>query len=125
MEIKIVFKHIEHTESLDSRIKEKSQKLEKFLGGVSKLHWTCSVQDGTHKAEIKLMGPKYVYHSSGSSDSLYKALDLAVQKIERQLGKHKDKWKQRKGDTGLHDLEILEPEVAWQDYDEDSFDDAG
>ncbi|MBT3982955.1 MAG: ribosome-associated translation inhibitor RaiA [Bacteriovoracaceae bacterium] len=124
MEIKISFKHLEHTEALDERIKEKTQKLEKWFEGMTSSHWTCSVEKGDHIAEVKIVGPHFDYHASAKSDSLYKCLDLAVAKLEKQLGKKKDKWKNHIHHKHEEKTEFVDsPEVLFDEHDEDKFDD--
>lgn len=96
MKIISSFKHLEHTAALDEKIQEKSQKLKKFFDGNFEVHWTCYVRDdGAHCADIKLLGPNFEYHGSAQSETLYKSLDLAVNKVEKQVFKKKDKWKKR------------------------------
>ena len=96
MKIISSFKHLEHTPALDAKIELKSQKLKKFFDGNFDVHWTCYVRDdGAHCADIKLLGPSFEYHAGAHSDTLYKSLDIAVNKIEKQVSKKKDKWKSR------------------------------
>ena len=120
MRIKISFKHLQHTPALDERIREKSKKLEKYLGGKCQVKWTCYVKNQSHYADIELIGPTFEYHSSGSSDSLYKSLDKAIHKLETQLKKKKAKMKNRIHQKNNKPV-ILDPEHAWTDYDEDNY----
>ena len=59
MKLKISFKHLEHTPSLDQRIKEKSEKFEKYFQGNTSVQWTCWVHHEEHWAEVKVHGTKY------------------------------------------------------------------
>ncbi|MBL7664924.1 MAG: ribosome-associated translation inhibitor RaiA [Bacteriovoracaceae bacterium] len=93
MRLKISFKHMEHTPDLDEWIHAKTEKLDKYMDGNIDVQWTCYVNSGKHFAEIKLIGPKFEYHAKADSDSMYKTLDLVVDKIETQLKKKKSKWK--------------------------------
>lgn len=93
MDIKISFKDIEHTPSIDSRIKKKSQRLEKFFEGRSSLHWTCFSDGVSHFAEITMEGPNFRLNAKGSDRNLYHALDKVIDKIEIQLKKQKEKMK--------------------------------
>ncbi len=120
MKVTITFRHLEHTPSLDERIHEKSERLSKYLGGKSHIKWSCSVKEGIHYAEVEISGPNYSYHATGSSENLYKSFDVVVAKIERQLQKRKDKITSKKSRPGHKDLQIMDPEAAWLDYDEDS-----
>lgn len=124
MKIVSSFKNLEHTPSLDEKIEEKTTKLKKYMDGNFEVQWTCYVrEDGAHCADIKLLGPKFEYHAAANSDSLYKTLDLAVNKIEKQIHKKKDKWKNHKNkhNAPMKDYIIAESEKDeqfWQDKDE-------
>ncbi len=121
MKVTISFKNLKHTPALDSRIHEKSATLEKFFdGGDSRINWVCYVNDGVHHAEVKLHGLNHEYHATAKSDNLYKTFDLAVNKLEKQLSKQKQKTKNRihKHKNGP-DIVILDPEMAWADREDD------
>lgn len=94
----ISFKHIDHTESLDEKIRQKSKKIEKYFEGNTEVHWTCTVKDGCHAADVKVIGPHFEYKATGRSDVMYKSLDVAIAKIEKQVKKKKEIWK-----DNLHD----------------------
>ncbi|RLA61136.1 MAG: ribosome-associated translation inhibitor RaiA [Epsilonproteobacteria bacterium] len=97
MEVKITFTNMEHTPSLDERIRKKSKKLEKYLEGSAEegaiLKWTCNVKPNQHDVELVLHGPKFTFSSSASAEDLYHTFDLVIDKMEKQLQKKKDKWK--------------------------------
>lgn len=123
MKVTISFRNLDHTASLDQRIFEKSERLQKYLGGRCHLKWNCSTHQGEHLAEVDLIGPGIDYHARATSDSLYKSLDLVMSKIEKQLHKKKERSKSRRIKIEKNVQHLL-PEVAWGDYDEDFFQDA-
>jgi putative sigma-54 modulation protein len=90
MKLKISFKHLEHTPALDQRIREKSEKFEKYFQGNTTVQWFCWVQNDEHWAEIKVHGPKFEFFAKASADNMYKCFDLVVEKMERQIEKQKD-----------------------------------
>lgn len=103
MQIKISFKHLEHTPSLDEKIREKSQKLEKFFDGNFSVHWTCWCDDkGKHFAEVKVIGQPQDCFAKAHAENLYMALDDVIEKIERQLEKQKSKLRNRLHRTEAH-----------------------
>lgn len=116
MKLKISFKHLDHTPSLDERIKEKSQKLEKYFQGNTNVSWTCWVHGDHHWAEIKVHGPKFDFFAKASADNLYKSLDLCVDKMERQIEKQKDMMRNK-----LHYAPFVTPkylnidEMIWEE----------
>tara|TARA_B100001971_G_scaffold215195_1_gene260193 strand:+ start:19259 stop:19654 length:396 start_codon:yes stop_codon:yes gene_type:complete len=117
MKIVSSFKHLEHTPSLDEKIQQKSKKLEKYFEGNVELQWTCYVGEaGKHWAEIKILGPSFEYHAKASSDKLYKSLDLVIQKVQKQVGKQKDKW--RNHTSRKHKLSVKDQQIAESEWDE-------
>ena len=95
MKLKISFKNIEHTPSLDTKIEQKTQKLTKYFNGHTEVQWTCSTSKHGHKAEVKIIGPAFVFHATGKAGSLYQCLDIAVAKIDSQIKKRKEKLRNR------------------------------
>ena len=90
MKLKISFKHLDHTPALDERIKEKTERLEKYFQGNTSVHWVCWVHGEKHHAEIKVHGPKFDFFAKAHANNMYKSLDLVIDKIERQFEKQKD-----------------------------------
>jgi putative sigma-54 modulation protein len=93
MNLKISFKQLDHTPALDQRIKEKSEKLEKYFEGNISVSWVCWVHENKHWAEMKVHGPKFDFFAKGFADNMYKSLDIVVDKMERQFQKRKGIWK--------------------------------
>lgn len=122
MKVTISFQHLDHTESLDTRIKEKTTKLKKYMEGKTHAKWNCYVEDNQHYAEIELFGPKFQFHATAHSDSLYKSIDLVVNKVEKQVQKKNEKRKNRLHRRGEKPV-ILDYASAWDDYDEDYYKD--
>lgn len=121
MKVTISFKNVKHSTEVDERLYEKSYKLQKFLGGKTTIKWTCSYKQGQFMTEVHLIGPRFSYHASALEENMYKSFDTAYEKIEKQLSKKKAKFKSRRNQ--LEELEIMDPEQAWVDYDEDYYGD--
>lgn len=116
MKLTIDFLHLDHTESLDERITEKSEKFNKYFDHEPRLRWTCFVKEGTHYAECTLQSSNVTYFAKAKADSLYKTIDLVCDKLERQLLKKKEKVKNKIHRKKPH-LVILEPDAAWGDFE--------
>ena len=116
MKVTIEFLHLDHTESLDLRITEKSEKFTKFFDREPHLSWTCFVKEGIHYAECTLRCTNVTYFAKAKADNLYKTIDMVCDKLERQLLKKKEKVKNK-----IHrkrpELVILEPDAAWGDFE--------
>jgi putative sigma-54 modulation protein len=96
MHITISFKQLEHTEALDQKIKKKSMKLNKFFRGQFQVDWVCWCDEKqAHWAEVKVHGHSFDFYAKACSDSMYKTLDLVVDKIEKQMNKQKTKMRNK------------------------------
>lgn len=117
MKITTSFLHLEHTAALDEKIQEASHKLEKHFKDKGTIKWSCYVKNGVHFAEIYYHAPHCEYHAKASSDIMYHSIDLAVDKIEKQAFKKKDKFNKIHREHA--EMIILDPESAWQDHADD------
>jgi ribosomal subunit interface protein len=67
--------------------------LEKFFEGRSSIQWICFTDGIAHFAEITLEGPTFRFNAKAKDKNLYHALDKVINKIQIQLKKQKEKWK--------------------------------
>lgn len=118
MKLKISFKHLDHTPALDQRIKEKSEKFEKYFQGNTNIQWFCWVEDNKHWAEIKVHGPKFDFFAKASADNMYKSLDLVVEKMERQIEKIKDQKRNKMHSHPYETPKYLEIQKCIDDEEE-------
>ena len=117
MKITTSFLHLEHTPALDAKIHEASAKLTKFFNDKGTIKWSCYVKNGEHFAEIYYHAPHCEYHAKAWSENLYYSIDMAVEKIEKQAAKKKDKYNKIHREN--HEMIILDPESAWTDLDDE------
>ncbi len=90
MNLKISFRHMESTPSLESKIKEKAEHLKKYFKGKMNVEWICSIEDSCHKSKVSVHAGHNYFHSEATSEDLYKTFDKALSKIEGQIReKHK------------------------------------
>lgn len=88
MNISISYKQMESSESIDAKIREKTEKIAKFFDGNLNVKWICSIDAGIHTAEAEVTGHRGApLFAKASSDNMYKNLDDVIQKISRQARK--------------------------------------
>lgn len=85
MKCTISFRNIEHTPALDEKIRQKSEKLKKYLTSNAEVNWVCWVENSDQIAELKIHDKKNDFIAKASSDDLYKSLDLVITKISNQI----------------------------------------
>jgi putative sigma-54 modulation protein len=91
MHISITGHHLELTEALRSYVSEKFQKIERHVENVIDVHVVLSVEKLEQKAEatIQLNGAKI--HAEDVQPDLYAAIDGLIDKLDRQVLRHKEK----------------------------------
>ena len=93
MQINLTGHHVEITDSLRNYVDTKFSKLERHFDHISHVHVILNVEKLNQKAEatVHLSGAE-VFASSEDSD-MYAAIDSMVDKLDRQVIKHKEKLK--------------------------------
>lgn len=89
MNVTISYKQLDSSEAIDAKIREKTDKLEKYFDGQNiNIKWTCSVDAGLFSSEAEVTGHRGPpLFASATEDNLYKTFDDVVQKISRQARK--------------------------------------
>lgn len=88
MNLTISYRHLDSTESLDGKIRDKADHLKKYFNGNVDVNWTCSI-DGhdQHKSEVHVHAGHSDFHAHAIDNDLYKTLDKVLSKIEKQIQK--------------------------------------
>ena len=124
MHTKITGRHMEVTEAMRSYVEKKIGKLQRFYNRISEIEVIIEEEGMHHKLEIIVKADKHqrfvVQHSAEDG---YACIDSAVDKIERQITKHKEKSRNRKGRIGAAEatVEMLDnqPSIeSGEDYQE-------
>ncbi|NRB24987.1 ribosome hibernation promoting factor [Shewanella sp.] len=91
MQINLTGHHIEITSSLRQYVEEKFTKLERHFDQINNVHVILNVQKMQQKAEAKLhLAGGEVFARSENAD-MYAAIDSLIDKLDRQVIKHKEK----------------------------------
>jgi putative sigma-54 modulation protein len=90
MELHYSFKHMGPSDTLRDYAAEKSQKLAKYFDGKSNVTWSMSVEKQNRIVHCHLVGRNLDCFGEAVSEDFYASIDLALEKIEKQLRKHKE-----------------------------------
>lgn len=119
MQLSVTFRKIETTESIKAYVKDKLKKLKKFFPEPINAHVVLTLERYQHRADVNItLHNGLVLKSQEKTGDMYSAIDLAMDKIERQIRKYKDKIRRHKPQAGpqyaiRHD--ILGPTVEDED----------
>ena len=94
MKVDITFRNMFATDALRNHVQDKLDKVvEKYLDKVSEAHVTLSLERYLHHADINLHAGHFHLRGKEKCEDMYASIDKAVDKIERQLKKYKDRLK--------------------------------
>ena len=93
MQINLTGHHVEITDSLRNYVDSKFTKLERHFDHISNVHVILNVEKLNQKAEATMhLSGAEVFASSEDTD-MYAAIDSMIDKLDRQVIKHKEKLK--------------------------------
>jgi putative sigma-54 modulation protein len=96
MQIAVTFRHMEADEGIRDYVKEKLQRLEKYVVNPGEIHVVLSVEKFRHIAEITIIGNGVTLNSQGRNSDLYAAVDQMVEKAERQIRERREKARRKR-----------------------------
>jgi len=91
MQLNVSGHHVEVTDSLRGYVESKIDRLERHFDLVSDVHCILSVEKLRHKAEAKVNVSGGTIFAETTDEDMYAAIDGLVDKLDRQVKKHKEK----------------------------------
>lgn len=105
MQIAVTFRHMESSDAVRSYAEEKLARVKKYIEEPIDAQVVLSVQKKIyHRAEVTMVAKGLTMKSAEEKNDMYAAIDLMVDKIERQLKRYKEKLKRHKGGNGAQRL---------------------
>lgn len=96
MQTNITFRNVEATEAIKAYARDKVERVHKYIDGASEAHVVLGVERHLHQADITVHAGHFFLRGREVCDDLYASIDLAMDKIERQLKRYKEKLKERR-----------------------------
>lgn len=91
-------RHVELTEEVREHVEQKVAKLPHFYDRIHEIEVVLDHESEQFKAEIIVHADhKHTFVASGTGPDTFALIDTLVEKLERQLSKHKEKVRTRKG----------------------------
>lgn len=91
MSVSVTFRQMSSTDALKSHATEKVGRISKFLNRPAEAHVVLSLEKYMHKADVTVQSEGLLMRGEDKSEDMYQSIDRAVEKIERQLRRYKDK----------------------------------
>jgi putative sigma-54 modulation protein len=103
MQLSVTGHHVEITDALRDYVGTKLAKLERHFDNMTDIHCILTVEKLVHKAEATVHVGGGTIHADSTEDDMYAAIDMLVDKLDRQVKKHKEKL------TDHHAKEVEKP----------------
>lgn len=91
MQLNLTGHHVDITQSLRDYVNEKLGKLERHFEHMTQVNVVLTVEKQEQRAEATVNVAKGQLFADASSEHMYAAIDALVDKLDRQLIKHKEK----------------------------------
>lgn len=108
MQISLTARHMEITEALRGRVVEKIEVLDRVSPENTRADVILSVEKFRQKVEVTLHANGRLIHAESVTNDLYGSLDLAVDKLERQLVRFKEKIRHGRDGVALSSRNAVE-----------------
>ena len=107
MQLNITFRHLDPIDSLKNYAREKVERVNKYLDKATEAHVVLSLEKHLHHADISIQSGSFLLRGRDRSEDMYASIDLAMDKIERQLKRYKEKLKTHHGRERVHHRQSL------------------
>ena len=96
MQVSVTFRNMEPREVLREYVQEKISKLKKYFDYPLEANVVLIVEKHRHIAEVTLVANRLTINAQEETEDMFSAIDRVLDKLERQILKHKEKIKRHK-----------------------------
>lgn len=112
MQTSVTFKNLDPSENLKSYAIEKLDRLDKYLDNPAEASVVLTVEKFRHIAEINILGDRLNLIGKDETNDMYSAIDMAIDKLEKQIKKNKQKIRERRSGTKARTKDVLAEKVV-------------
>lgn len=99
MQTSVTFKNVDTSEHLKAYVQEKLDRLDKFLDNPAEANVVLRVEKFRHIAEVNINGDRLNVIGKEETDDMYSAIDMVLDKLEKQIKKNKQKTRDHRSGT--------------------------
>lgn len=116
MQTAVTFKNLDSSDHLKSYVRDKLDRFDKYLDNPAEANVVLSVEKFRHTAEINIAGDRLTIIGKEETDDMYSAIDMALDKLEKQIKKSKEKIRERRGGKN-RSKDLIDEEAELPDED--------
>ena len=117
MQTSVTFKNIDPSDHLKAYVSDKLDRFDKYLDNPAEANVVLAVEKFRHIAEINIAGDKLTIIGSEQTNDMYSAIDMALDKLEKQIKKSKQKIRERRSVSKNRNRSMLEETDILPDED--------
>jgi putative sigma-54 modulation protein len=106
MQLNLTGHHVDITPSLREYVDNKMERLERHFDHISHLHVILTINKLEHRAEAKVDVSGNELFADAAEGDMYAAIDRLVDKLDRQVKKHKEKLKDHHAREGRRETRL-------------------
>jgi putative sigma-54 modulation protein len=118
MQTSVTFKNLESSDHLKAYVSDKLNRFDKYLYNPAEANVVLSVEKFRHIAEINIIGDRLSINGKEETEDMYSAIDMVLDKLEKQIKKNKQKFRERRSGKGKAKI-VGAAEVAAYEEDEE------
>ncbi len=110
MQTSVTFKNIAPSDHLKAYVSDKLNRFDKYLYNPAEANVVLSVEKFRHIAEINIVGDRLAINGKEETEDMYSAIDMALDKLEKQIKKNKEKIRERR--SGKYNRSKIEQDIV-------------
>lgn len=91
MQTSVTFRHVDASVSLKEHALDRCSRLDKYFDQTVEAHVVLSMERYLHKAEVNITTGGLAICAKETSNDMYNSVDRAMEKIEKQVRRYRDK----------------------------------
>jgi len=108
MQTSVTFKNLDPSDHLKDYVGDKLNRFDKYLDNPAEAGVVLTVEKFRHIAEINIFGDRLNLIAKEETNDMYSAIDMALDKLEKQLKKNKQKKRERRAGSKAKPMDALD-----------------
>ncbi len=109
MRVSVTFRHMDNSDALKKYAEDKIGRLNKYVYSPVDASVVLSVEKHRQIAEVVINAERMTIKGREATENMYSSIDMVMEKIEKQIKKHKERLVNHKVDNTRIPEEITEP----------------
>ena len=115
MQTSVTFKNLDPTDTLKSYVRDKLDRFDRLLDNPAEANVVLLVEKFRHIAEININGDRLTINGKEETNDMYSAIDMVLDKLEKQIKKNKQKIRERRPGVSAKDIALMEDDINLPD----------